>query len=195
MPRLWDGETVVCLGSGPSLTPADVDAVRGRARVIAVKDAYRLAPWADVLYGAGDVNRWWQRVGPTLTFGGLRYSLDAGASAWSAVLKFRKESGIDTDPSYLATGANSGYQAINLAVHLGAARVVLLGYDMQPSAQDRDHFFGNHHHGRRLPFTLFKLRFQTIVEPLKALGIGVLNASRETALDVFPRCALEEALA
>ena len=50
MPRLSDGGTIVCLATGPSLTQADVDAVRGQAdAVIAISDAVDLAPWADVL--------------------------------------------------------------------------------------------------------------------------------------------------
>jgi len=44
VPRLWPGETFVCLASGPSLTQADVDYCRGKARVIAIKDVLHLAP-------------------------------------------------------------------------------------------------------------------------------------------------------
>jgi hypothetical protein len=53
---VWAGETAVLVASGPSLCPSDVDRVRGRARVIAVNDGYRLAPWADVLYACD--RRW-----------------------------------------------------------------------------------------------------------------------------------------
>ena len=59
LPRLADGGTVVCLASGPSLTTEDVAYVRGRATVIAVNDAVRLAPWADVLYS--NDSTWWLR--------------------------------------------------------------------------------------------------------------------------------------
>ena len=52
VPRLWPGETVAILGGGPSLTPADVDFCRDKARVIAIKEAHRLAPYLPA--GPGD---------------------------------------------------------------------------------------------------------------------------------------------
>jgi hypothetical protein len=197
VPRLWPGETVVCIGTGPSLTQADVDYCRGRARVIAIKNAIEMAPWADALYGAGDDaggNTWWRRVGPTLTFGGLRYCLDPSAKAYASVLKMDRDGGLSSDPSKLCLGRHSGYQAINLAVHFGAAKIVLLGYDLQPTG-GRDHFFGRHPHGLQLPYHAFHHWFPSILEPLKVLGVAVINASRQTALAIFPMMSIEEALA
>lgn len=195
--RLWPGETFVCIGSGPSLTQADVDACRGRARVIAIKNAVEMAPWADVLYGAGDDgggNTWWKREGPTLTFPGLRYTLDPQARQWASVLKLHGERGLSPNRGGLAGGGHSGYQALGLCVHLGAAKIVLLGYDLQKTG-GQDHYFGPHPHGRTPPFALFLHHFPSIVEPLKAAGVEVINASAETALTIFPRMPIAEALA
>jgi hypothetical protein len=195
--RLWPGETVVCIGSGPSLTQDDVDYCRGKARVIAIKNVINMAPWADVLYGSGadaGGQTWWSREGKNLTFPGLRYTLDPRAKQWASVLGNGGECGLSPDPATVCTGSHSGYQAMNLAVHLGAKRIVLLGYDMQRTG-GQDHYFGAHPHSRELPYHLFLFRFPTIVEPLKALGISVVNASRQTALDLFPRQSLREALA
>lgn len=198
--KLWPDSTIVCIGSGPSLTQDDIDRCRGRARVIAIKDVAFDAPWADVLYGAGaDAPRdtWWNRYGESLTFSGLRYSLDQRASEWSSVLKHGPMQGLSDDPGKLALGGHSGYQAINLAVHLGAKRIVLLGYDCQPT-NGKDHYFGSHKHGsigRQLPFGLFLAYFPSMVPALKKIGVEVVNATRETALEVFPRVSLKEALA
>lgn len=198
--RLWPGETFVCIGSGPSLTQADVDYCRGRARVIAIKHVVERAPWADVLYGAGSDRgggaSWWAESGPSLKFPGLRYSLDPRAAKWASVLRMDTphEGGLSLDPSTLRTGHHSGFQAMNLAVHLGAAKLVLLGYDMQATGE-QDHYFGKHEHGRTPPFKLFLHHFPSIVEPLKTLKIDVVNASRETALTIFPRASIQEALA
>lgn len=200
VPVLWPGETVVCLGSGPSLAQTDVDACRGRARVIAIKDAVRLAPWADALYGAGadaGGDTWWKRYGPSLTFTGLRYCLDPKAAAWASVLVPGPAQGLTSDPGQLATGGHSGYSAINLALHLGARRIVLLGYDLQATG-GQDHFFGSHQHGhsgRMLPFGLFQYHFPSIVPAIEARGVTVVNASRATALGLFPRMPITEALA
>jgi len=197
VPKSWPGETVVCIGSGPSLTVDDVSYCRGRAKVIAVKDAVRMAPWADVLYACGaDRSFWWQRNGPALKdFTGLRYTLDPLAAPLATVLRSTGVEGLETEASGIRTGQNSGYQAINLAVHLGAARIVLLGYDMQPAPDGRDHFFGDHAHVGRVPFFDLRQYFDSLVEPVRALGIRILNATRRTALDCFPRVSLAEALA
>jgi hypothetical protein len=196
--QLWPESTLVCLGSGPSLAREDVDYCRGRARVIAIKNTVELAPWADVLYGCGvDAcgQTWWNREGHRLAFGGLRYTLDDTAQRWASVLGLcsEREGGLTTDRSKLRSGHHSGFQAINLAVHLGARRIVLLGYDMQPS-NGKDHYFGAHPYENELPYRLFLMHFPTIVEPLRELGIEVVNCSRETALTIFPRQPLREVL-
>ena len=103
------------------------------------------------------------------------------------------DGGLSTDPGALRSGGHSGFQAINLAVHLGASRIVLLGYDTQPTG-GRDHYFGAHPHGYKMPFDMFRWLFPSIVAPLEALGVAIVNCSRETALDCFPRRPLHEGL-
>lgn len=200
VPCLYPGETIVCLASGPSLTADDVNACRGRARVIAVKDCIRLAPWADVLYGCGsDAGRWWQENGPELVeFSGLRFTLDPKAASWATVLEHERVDGIDLRPTHLATGKNSGYQAINLAIHLGASRIVLLGYDMQEGAHGKQRWFGAHPWPTRSWHELgreMRDLFATMIEPASALGVEIVNATRETAIGCFTRLSLDEALA
>lgn len=201
VPRLWPGETVVCLASGPSLTREDVNACRGRAKVIAVKDCIRLAPWADALYGSGKdtFGRWWQTNGPSLQFNGLRFSLDPDAAAWSTVLQFDANdvTGLDDRPTHLRTGRNSGYAAINLAVHLGARRIVLLGYDLQEGPSGEQRWFGSHPWGTRSWGELgayLREIFATLVEPARTRGIEIINATRRSALSCFPAMSIEDAL-
>lgn len=197
VPRLWPGSTIVCLGTGPSLTTDDVDYCRGRARVVAIKHAIELAPWADVLYSCGsDAGQWWQRNGDALAdYPGLRYTLDPKAAKWAQVLQNTGILGLEPAPTGLRTGKNSGFQAINLAAHLGASTIVLLGYDLQPSPDGRDHFFGKHWHGNPPALHAFLELFASLVEPLRALGVRVLNATRSTRLTAFPCVPLAEALA
>lgn len=196
VPRLWDGETAVCVATGPSLTPADVEACRGRAKVIAIKDAIDLAPFADVLYGCGaDSGQWWPRNGDRLaSFLGLRFTLDPVAARWAQVLKVGPETGLSHDPTTICHGRNSGYQALNLAVLLGATRILLLGYDMQPGPRGESHVHGDHPWRAQLPFDAFLRDFASIVTPLAAAGVQVINCTRRTALTVFPQLTIEEAL-
>lgn len=189
VPRLWPGSTIVCLGAGPSLTPQDVDLCRGRGPVIAINGSYTMAPWAEVLYACD--NKWWLWHKGAPTFPGLKFALDARARQWPGVTVLRNtgDSGLELDPTGLRTGRNSGYQAINLAVHLGATRVILLGYDMQG-----DHWHKPHPDGSRPPFLICLKHFASLVAPLQAAGVEILNCTRRTALTAFPCVALDDAL-
>src|SRR3954465_3969530 len=106
VPRLFEGETIGCIGTGPSLTREDVDYCRGRARVIAIKHAFELAPWADAVYSCGsDAGKWWQRNGDAMAdYPGLRYTLDPAASKWAQVLRNTGFTGLETSPDGLRTG-------------------------------------------------------------------------------------------
>jgi uncharacterized Rossmann fold enzyme len=88
-------------------------------------------------------------------------------------------------------GGNSGYQAINLAYHLGAERVILLGYDMHCHS-GQSHWFGDHpkDFASNTQYERFIKRFRTI-KPAD-YGIEILNCSRVTALDAFPRYSLDD---
>lgn len=191
VPRLWPESTVVCLGTGPSLTPADVDFCRERARVIAVNDAYTIAPWADCLYAAD--GKWWKWHKGAPGFVGMKYSIEPhdAHKASAVMLKNLGRPGLSLDPAGLCLGttANSGYQAINLAVHFGARRILLLGYDMRGS-----HFFGVHPDNSLPRFERVVPGFQTLVAPLAALGVTVINCTPRSALTCFPRAALRDAL-
>lgn len=199
VPKLWPGEPVVCIASGPSLTQDDVDYVhgvhlQGKARVIVINNTYQLAPWADCLYACDA--RWWKWHNGAQDFHGLKYSLDPPATRdyGVTVLKNTGANGLELLPAGLRNGHNSGYQAINLAVHFGANRIVLLGYDMQRGRDGKVHWHDDHRQAPSVPFVLFLPKFPTLVKPLRELGIAVVNCSRETALTCWPRMSLREAL-
>lgn len=194
VPRLCPGGTVVCLGTGPTLTEADVAYVRGKATVVAVNDAFRLAPWAEVLYACDGKWWYWHWLKGARAFDGLKVALDQAAKRYAGVTVLKKtgETGLELDPTGLRAGRNSGYQAINLAVHLGAARIVLLGYDMRSNG--KDHFFGAHPDSSKPPYAICLQRFATLVEPLKAAGVQVINCTPGSALTCFPCASLAEVL-
>jgi hypothetical protein len=198
VPRLFGGQTIVCMASGPSLCDEDVQFVRGKAPVIVVNTTYQKAPWADVLHGC-DLRWWiWHKGVPEFT--GLKYTLTRSLNSdvrnkWGVVpLKRTGHTGLETNPSGLRTGSNGGYQAIGLARHLGASRILLLGYDMQRGPKGEEHWHGDHPNRSRSPYELFVKRFATIVEPLKAEGIEVINCSRRTALECWPQMSIQDAL-
>lgn len=200
VPRAWAGETVACLATGPSLCQSDVDQLRGRVRVIAINDAYRLCPWADVLYACDP--SWWIHHQGVPSFPGQKWSLDH--SQWKGYehkypdiqrLRHTGDTGLELDPSGLRSGKNSGFQALGLAVHFGAARILLLGYDMRAPKGSPVHFFGDHKWGpSRPPFPSFLAHFDTLVEPLRLAGVEVFNCTPESDLRCFPCRRLADVL-
>jgi hypothetical protein len=197
----WAGQTIVCLASGPSLNPEDCFALRGKVPTIAINDAVRLAPFADVLYSSDRL--WWLRERGAPWFMGAKFAVGSRPGAADpvapdvAVLRYTGVDGLELDPMGLRTGRNSGYAAVNLAVHLGATRIVLLGYDMRPGADGRMHFHGAPRGMTGTPPPLFQVwrrLFLTLVDPLRSIGVSVLNATPGSALDAFPRVTLADVL-
>lgn len=200
VPRICPGGTVACLASGPSLTPQDVDAVRSVDAVIAINTTYQMAPWATALYAAD--HGWWQKHRGAPDFPGLKYSLSPAAATWGVrILRNTGPNGLERNPDGLRMGLNSGYQALGLAVHFGASRILLLGYDMQLGPKGESHWHGHHLNANRQPIRLerrtlqrYADAFKSIVQPLRDAGVEVLNCTRRTALTCFQRVPLEDAL-
>lgn len=218
LPKFTD-DTVVCLASGPSLDASDVEYVRQKhVVVVAINDTIKLAPWAHVIYSSDQL--WWARnhktvkalsglkvrinpkkdqMGPTLKHhcAGCRRRIAVNGKCWCEgiiTLENAGPVGLSLKEDTICYGDNSGYAAINVAVHLGAKRILLLGYDMGPDQKGRKHFYDTHATTITSPYYKFRKRFQTIVEPLKEAGIQVINCSRRTALDAFPTAALRDVL-
>lgn len=193
VPRRWSGATVVCLASGPSLIPADVEATVALP-TLAISDTFRLAPHAGVLYAPDTV--WWrwhpeaaQHPAP------LKYGLHHGLKDHPDVqqLQFSHGPGLSHGGMTLK-GSHAGIQAINLALLLGATQILLLGYDMQPAPDGRQHFFGSHPNGSHVQYARRLADYDGIAEDLRKAGVTVLNASRRTAITTFPRMTLNDAL-
>ena len=192
----WRGETAVVAASGPSLTRDQLDYCRGRARVAVVNTTYQLAPWANLLYACD--RKWWAVHGGAPAFAGRKVSLET--TDWDDVQRIAcsGKRGFDLNPGYVRTGSNSGYQAVHLvAGTLGAARIVLLGFDMQPG-KERDHWHADHPAPCSAPQrdTMARWRgfFDELAPGLAQHGVGVVNATPGSALTCFPRVALEDAL-
>ena len=201
VPRMWPGATVACLGGGPSLSAEQVMRLRGRARVIAINDAWRLAPWADVLYACD--GRWWRKHAGVPDFAGLKITLSNSAAQvaeWPeiTVLQNTGVEGLARAPQGLRTGRNGGYQAINLAYHFGAKRILLLGYDMKIAADGRSHWFGEHADWPVRPNIyrdVFLPHFEGLAHDLDAAGVDVVNCTPGSALEAFRKAPLDHALA
>lgn len=183
-PSLW-----VCIGTGPSLTTDQVDRCRGH-QVIAVNDAYGLAPWANILYATD--GKWW-RVhidAVRATFRGELYTTDKNAAKAHELRYIEGRHAPGLGQGVIHYGSNSGYAAVNLAYILGAKRIVLLGYDL--GYEHKSHFFGDHCPALQeaTPFGRFIEWFKSI----DAERYDIVNATPGSRLNHFPMMTLGEAL-
>lgn len=184
--------TALLIASGPSLSLADVDACKGRAFTIAINDNYRIAPWADVLYACDGL--WWDHHFKKLApFKGELWTQDKPAADRYGLhwIQGKHGEGLSADPNVIHWGANSGYQAINLAYNWGAKRIVLLGFDCRRD-KGRTHWFGDHPKPLTSdsPYGLWLTNFRKLAADLKAKGVEVFNCSPNSAIDAFQKVPL-----
>lgn len=209
VPRIYVGETFFLLAGGPSLRSFDPERLRGRF-VITINDSWRMKPDATVCYFC-DAS-WWElssAVNAPSLDGRIRFHDSIYRSRWvSGSSDFREhpqvnalsitgQIGLEVLPTGLRHGSNSGYQAINLAYHFGAKRIVLLGYDMKTEGR-RTHWHDSlrepeHVFSKTLSQSMLPL-FDHLVEPLKNAGVEVINANPDSALNCWPKEPLENLL-
>jgi hypothetical protein len=160
--------------------------------VIVVNDNYKLAPWADVLYAADP--DWWDLHQGVHSFKGLRLTQDAGAARrWRLnYIESIDRQGFSLEPGRIHRGDNSGFQAVNIAVLASCSPIVLLGFDMKMGA--KRHWFGDHPGAlnKASPYQLFASAFNEAAQ--RHPDLEILNATRETALECYPRVKLREVI-
>jgi hypothetical protein len=188
VPPLWQGQTVVVMASGPSLTPQQVRLVAEAGHpAVATNNSYRMCPQAQALV-ANDA-RWWQQHPKALDFAALKISCDVPPHPEVLTQRITGVEGYDPDPECVRTGGNSGYTAVHIAAQAGAARILLLGFDMR----------GGHWHREHAPplratppetYARWIRRFRTLAAALQQRGVEVVNCTPGSALDAFPLDAL-----
>lgn len=207
VPRHFTAEDegiVLCIAPGPSLTYSDLRTAAQLQRdvsqlaVITINDAYRHFPTSQYRF-ASDGYWWTSRFDASdpAKYSGRCYCLEYGAP--DRVTKLDYFGGdrniLSDDRATLVTGGHSGYAAINFAYLLGAATIVLLGYDMQPHPVTGVHHFQGDEAGQRhLRYHLWIPRYEPLARALKQRHVTLLNATRHTAIPstVVPRCSLAD---
>lgn len=214
IPKLWPGATVFMLGGGPSLADVDFDLIKD-FRVIAVNNAFgdaiksatgktiRYEPrqWVDVCF-FGD-KRWynWQvddYGGGIKEFGGIlvtRKQAGVNGNGRIKVVPVKKAWGLYHSPDGIGWSENSGCAAINVAVHMGAKRIVLLGFDMRSINGEfnyhRDHKTSRHQGPKAAtekmsdPCPTFLKAFPIIRNDVERMGVEILNATPGSAIKEF----------
>lgn len=137
LPRAFPESTIV-LFAGGNLRQCQINTARaawaeGRCRAIGAEDAYLRVPWLDALYSARA--SWWDSHIEHVReqFYSLLLSSDQDAcrrfGMWH--LPMRDDAGLSRIATYIASDGkpeDSAAHLVNIAVHLGARRLLLVGY-------------------------------------------------------------------
>lgn len=196
----WSGETAVIVASGPSAAEVDLNVGKGRAGFLAVKDGWKLCPWAEYLYACD--HHWWEFHKGVVEFRGTRVVYDQrtvdkylGLDMLKVeIAKHMKDLRFDK-PGHVGWGGNSGFHAINLAAQWGVKRMILVGFDMR--VDKGKHFFGDHPYGggpSEGNAQIWSAHLDKQAPVLAGMGIEVINCSPVSALTAFPKMSFEDAL-
>ena len=204
----WLGQTVVCMATGPSLTAAQVDAVRAAAaspagvRVIATTHLglHSIEPnaaWCDVWYAAD----WcfWEHYkteaihSPALKISGDTQPVEHGIADLFLDTRSAAGKALQNVPGYAISGGHSGCQALQIAIASGASRIILVGYDCHPDGT-RTNYFGRKPDAihRDSSYSTWAPAYREIHVPNV---VEVLNATPGSAITRFQRVDLDTALA
>lgn len=199
--KRWAGHRCIVAASGPALSPHVAELCLGE-HVIAVNDAVRLLPEADVLYACDAT--WWELHDGHPSFAGERWTSHSLAPKNDkrqvaekyglTVIAGQERPGFSVDPAAINYGNNSGFQAVNLALLFGADPIILAGFDMR-AIGGKSHFFGEHKAPLRPTgsFTTWIAKFTKAAEMLGG-SPRIINSTPNSALTCFPYVPLAEAL-
>ncbi len=221
---LYKDETAILIATGPSVSE-QVEEIRDAkegnlCRIITVNNAFTIAPFADAHISCND--DWWEHYWPKSAV--LR-EMDCPKYTWYEHIAKRYDiqyvkaivkDGLSTDPRIIHINHGSGPMGINLALHLGIKKLLLVGHDMkfakdynglQRKAGSTDrHFFGEYpkelQHwpsvkiGKSKPGVIDGLieSYKKMIPDLEKSDMKVINCTPNTALKCFPLSTLETEL-
>lgn len=197
----WTGKACAIIASGPSTNKDEVALLKDRLAVLAIKRNVEIAPFAEVVYGCD--KPWWKSVRGLPDFKGLKLAYAPQVCAEYGLVPVTIPDHARSDFLRFETvgevggGGCSGFQALNLAVQFGAARVLLIGFDCKENG--RVHWYGrNTWHGGSNPsesnFRRWRGAFAKAAQQLSERGVEVINASPLSHLKCFRKASVSDAL-
>jgi hypothetical protein len=229
VPEIWKGGECWIIGGGPSIVeqfniPKDV-VKRVRAgelplsayspylssihdrHVIGVNVAFMIGNWIDVLF-FGDGKFYLKHREAIDNFPNLKVTCSGNFGPKYKNIKYlartgnNKPRGLTGDKGKVCWNRNSGAAAINMAVHTGVKRIILLGFDMKLDDEKRQHWHDVYNkgirdgstHPPRLPFNKHLIGFDAIKQDALNMGVDIINANPNSAIKQFYRCNVKELL-
>ena len=182
--RPLEGQAVAILGGGPAMSGQLAGRLAAH-KAIAVNNSYQFFKRPCLLVALD--RRWWTWHGNNVRSRGdlgiqaLRPNQTAYPGFSGYVFAKEREPVYSPDPGVLC-GQNSGHAAIHLAMHLGASRIYLAGFDMGFKGSNT-HWHGGHvvpasqaNYERR-----FLPALEALVQEAKFLGVSISAVTRSYA--------------
>lgn len=208
IPQIWGKDKnrpVFILGGGPTM----LDCINGNrprlctSRVLGVNLAYTLGyPLVDACFFGDAKFYWWNKDGIGM-FGGMKITRNRGVEhgydsvegqPGLIIVKRGKQHGIDDRKGQISWNASSGGAAINVAYHLGARYITLVGYDMRLVGGEKNWMEHTKEETKRNPYANFLRPFDKIANDAKRLGVRIVNATPGSAITQFPMTTVDEVL-
>ncbi len=193
---IWQGQACYIIGGGPSLLTQDLTLLKGQ-NVIVINSSY--LAFSDAQFLIFSDMRWWchhLRNKAMTAFKGRIIGTSSQATGPLVRMRRKTSPGLATEPDTLMVKNTTLTGAINLGVHCGATKMVLLGIDQKAAADGRVH----HHppHPWKPSPDCWKRQqsdLPKIAEDLNARNIECVNASPGSALALWPIVNLEDHVA
>lgn len=173
--------------------------------VIGVNISFMIGNWIDFVF-FGDPNFFLRYQVELAKFPGLKISCSPNTEKVKWVKTLARDGshgrGISSNPYKVSWNHNSGAAAISVAAHTGARRIILLGFDMKLDSNKMQHWHDVYQRGpavtqkrlQKLPFNRHMSGFKSIAADAKRMGIEILNANPNSAIEEFPKYSTKELL-
>ena len=208
VPQVFDGEKpVFILGGGASMDGFDWSSLPPE-QCIALNKAHRFCKTAAIFF-FGDHKYYEREKAPHggqdfWQFEGehLLTTADVDVHEKSRLRHIAtKKSKFSTDAAYIAQPGkqplNTGWQAVNLAYLAGARKIILLGYDCVPGQYGHGFSWAHPSTPGDAVYERYIKEFDDLAKSIKSkkIKLEIVNANPDSALECWPKCTLEEALA
>lgn len=203
MRRPFEGRTVCCIATGPSLTLEQIEAARRKDFVlVGCNLVFEIVPDLAVLWATNYA--FWAHYAAARAHPAEKWTVNQQARDEFGINCIRELDGrgLSTDPEVIHHGHGSGFSQVNLAFLMGAARIVLLGYDLKyaPDYNGRARIVGSsprHYFGEYPPelqhWPSSRVKEGVHVELLDYYqsvadqgAVEVINCTPDSALRCFP---------
>lgn len=193
--EIWKDKDVFVIGGGPSLKRIDLDKLLVDEKVLGINDGYKF-DCCDICF-FGDVV-WYNHHKDDLHKWGKPIFSTAGLYDEKIHFLNIKGIGLSENKGIVGWNSNSGFAGMNLALHLGAKNVFLLGFDMDFDPKTKE---SNWHNNIRVvnstSYDCFLKNEKKIASDLKFYFpdrnvFNCITPNYDSRISVFPKIKLEE---